>query len=300
VSACQGGGSFSRATNPISKADKTQQELDTDSETDPTSDSSPTSQPPTQPTTTLVVDDNREDVEEMITITVVFDNYPYQEGLETDWGFSAFITYQENNLLFDTGLNGSILLSNMNKLGIRPDKIQHLVLSHEHNDHTGGVLQLLSSGSSPSVYLLSSFPNSLKQQIRRFTDVIEVVPKYPIFDRISTTGEISGYPNEQALVIDTPDGLVVITGCSHPGVEIIVQNAKKQFREDVILVLGGFHLGGASESHIRQVIKEFKRLGVVQVAPSHCTGDQAIQLFREAYGEDYIRIGVGAVIEIDL
>jgi 7,8-dihydropterin-6-yl-methyl-4-(beta-D-ribofuranosyl)aminobenzene 5'-phosphate synthase len=127
-----------------------------------------------------------------------------------------------------------------------------------------------------------------------------VVPKHPIADRISTTGEIGGYPNEQSLVIDTQDGLVILAGCSHPGIEKIVLEAKREFKEEIYLVMGGFHLGGAPSSDIQAVIQEFKRLGVQKVAPSHCTGDNAIPLFQKSFGDDFIQIGAGAVIEIEI
>jgi 7,8-dihydropterin-6-yl-methyl-4-(beta-D-ribofuranosyl)aminobenzene 5'-phosphate synthase len=288
ISSCVAKDSQSRSANPITKAEDQSPAV------------SPTDAVMPDPSSTPSISEDEGKVIDKITITVVFDNYPYREGLETEWGFSAYVTYKESNVLFDTGLDGPILLSNLGKLGIQTDKIQHLVLSHEHSDHTGGLGALLPETRDLKVYILPSFPAYLKGQITHWAEAIEVVPVHPITERISTTGEISGYPNEQSLVIDTQDGLVVIAGCSHPGIEKIVLEAKRQFKEDIYLVMGGFHLGGAPNSDIQTVIQEFKRIGVQKVAPSHCTGDNAILLFREAFGEDFIRIGAGAVIEIEI
>ncbi len=235
----------------------------------------------------------------MITITLVFDNYPYKPGLGTDWGFSAFITYKDQNILFDTGASGNLLLKNMAALDIEPARIQNVLLSHEHSDHTGGMQSLVSGGADPDVYIPPSFSNEFKNYYSSRVDLIDVTPGMKIIDRMYTLGEMEGPPPEQALVIDTTKGLVVITGCAHPGIQNIVLKAKQQFNEDIYLVLGGFHLGNATSSQINGIIKELNRIGVKYVAPCHCTGDQAIGQFRNAFGEDFIQVGVGKVIEIE-
>jgi len=107
------------------------------------------------------------------------------------------------------------------------------------------------------------------------------------------------FESGKSMVIDTTKGLVVITGCAHPGIEDIVLKAKQEFKEDIYLVLGGFHLGNASASQVDAIIKEFNRIGVKYVAPCHCTGEDAISKFRDAFGEDFIQVGVGKVIEIE-
>ena len=299
LTACQIG-SLSTLPNPLEKAEDTVHpaEIDSaDSESlEGTSGPQPTPSP--QETPGLIPTAGEKEVE-MITITIVFDNYPYKEGLNTAWGFSAFVTYKDQNVLFDTGAEGLMLLDNMEKMNITPAEVQNVVLSHEHKDHTGGLQSLLSAGADPKIYLPPSFSSSFKAQFNQQAEVIEVVPGLPIAERISTSGEIQGSPPEQALVIDTTRGLVVITGCAHPGVEKMVLAAKQQFHEEVYLVLGGFHLGKASHHEVDQVITELKRLGVVQVGPCHCTGDQSIRYFKEAFGDNFIPLGVGAVIEIE-
>lgn len=297
LSACKTG-FVSSSANPLSKATESLQEEDLDpagvlestSTPQPTPSPEDTPEPTPQPT---------EAEGEMITITIVFDNYPFKKGLKTAWGFSAFVTYKDQNVLFDTGASGSMLLENMSKMNINPVEVQNVVLSHPHNDHIAGMQSLLFAGADPKIYLPPSFYSSLKNQYSKQAEVIEVVPGQQIAERIYTLGEIPGSPPEQALVIDTPQGLVVITGCAHPGVEKMVLAAKRQFHEQIYLVMGGFHLGGASSNEVKQIIKEFKRIGVVHVAPCHCTGDQAINQFKEAFGDDFISVGVGAVIEIE-
>ena len=297
LSACKTG-PISSSVNPLSKAAETTRQEDSDpaevlestSTPQPTLTPEDTPEPTSQPTEAEV---------EMITITIVFDNYPYKKGLKTAWGFSAFVTYKDQNVLFDTGASGSMLLGNMSKMNIKPAEVQNVVLSHEHNDHTGGLQALLSAGADPKIYLPPSFSSSFKNQFSKQAEVIEVVPGQQITERISSLGEIQGSPPEQALVIDTPRGLVVITGCAHPGVEKMVLAAKRQFHEQIYLVMGGFHLGSASSNEVKRIINEFERIGVVHVAPCHCTGDRAINQFKEAFGENFISVGVGAVIEIE-
>jgi 7,8-dihydropterin-6-yl-methyl-4-(beta-D-ribofuranosyl)aminobenzene 5'-phosphate synthase len=235
----------------------------------------------------------------ILQITIVYDNYPFQAGLVVAWGFSAFISYQNENILFDTGGSGSHLLANMDSLNILPEGIQHVVLSHEHSDHTGGLLSLLQAGADPNVYIPPSFSYRLKNLYGDQTQLIEIRPGLDITDWAYSLGEFFGPPPEQALVIDTPSGLVIITGCAHPGVDELVLAAKGQSQKEIYLVLGGFHLGDASDGRIKQIIEEFQQAGVQYVAPSHCTGDHAIDLFRNAYGERFIPVGVGAVISIE-
>jgi 7,8-dihydropterin-6-yl-methyl-4-(beta-D-ribofuranosyl)aminobenzene 5'-phosphate synthase len=282
-----------KAENPLIKAD-----------TDvPQPEISPTS-PPTQVLSDIDPTQQEPETEEerspdMITITLVYDNYPYRSGLRTDWGFSAFITYQDQNILFDTGAAGNLLLKNMTALDIKPAQIQNIILSHEHADHTGGLQSLVSAGADPKVYIPPSFSSEFKNYYRSRVELIEVIPGMKIIDRMYSIGEMPGPPPEQALVIDTTKGLVVITGCAHPGIEDIVLKAKQEFKEDIYLVLGGFHLGNATANEVDEIIKEFNRIGVKYVAPCHCTGEDTISIFRNAYGEDFIQVGVGKVIEIE-
>jgi len=219
--------------------------------------------------------------------------------LSTAWGFSALVEYGDYSLLFDTGGDGQILMENMRLLGIDPSQIDSVVLSHAHEDHTGGLIALLDSGAKPEVYLLPSFPVSFKRQIEEFTQVSEVLPGQSFTEGLWTTGEVGGTIPEQALIVQTGSGLVVITGCAHPGIVAIVEQAQSLFEKSVYLVMGGFHLGNMSDAEIDAVLNDFRRLEVERVAPCHCTGENAIARFATEYKMDFIQVGVGSVIRLE-
>jgi 7,8-dihydropterin-6-yl-methyl-4-(beta-D-ribofuranosyl)aminobenzene 5'-phosphate synthase len=231
-----------------------------------------------------------------IKITIVYDNTAYDQRLKSVWGFSALVEYNDQSLLFDTGGDGQILIENMQILGIDPALIERVVLSHAHGDHTGGLSAILASGARPVVYLLPSFSNVFKQRVAEITEVIEVTPGLSIAQNMYTTGEMRHGVPEQALVIQSDQGLVIITGCAHPGIVEIVDRSRTLFDDRVRLVMGGFHLGSKSEAEIEAILEDFRRLGVEQVAPCHCTGEGAMAMFAAEYGEDYIQAGVGREI----
>jgi 7,8-dihydropterin-6-yl-methyl-4-(beta-D-ribofuranosyl)aminobenzene 5'-phosphate synthase len=239
---------------------------------------------------------------EGLRLTIVYDNNPYKEGLETGWGFSCLIEGTERTILFDTGMDGSLLLANMGKLGIAPEKVEIVVLSHIHGDHVGGLSRFLERSSRPvTVYLPKSFPENFKAGVKaRGAKVVEVDEAVGICERVYSTGELGQTIKEQSLVIRTAEGLVVITGCAHPGVVHIVEKARELFGKNVYLVMGGFHLGGVSQAALRQIVDTIQGFGVKLVAPCHCSGDSARKMFAEAYGEDFIRVGVGKSLEVKM
>ena len=103
---------------------------------------------------------------------------------------------------------------------------------------------------------------------------------------------------EQALIIDHPSGLVVVTGCAHPGIVNITRAARSYLGKDVYLLVGGFHALGRQPGEIRSTAAALRQLGVRKVAPSHCTGDDAIALFRDKWTKDFVKGGCGAVIDV--
>jgi len=234
-----------------------------------------------------------------IRITIVYDNNPYDPRLRSDWGFSCVVNFPEGGILFDTGGDGRILLENMQKLGINPREIQRVLVSHIHGDHIGGLPEFLWQNNKVKVYLPASFPARLKEEIRNRGATLEEVhrPK-EIFPGVFTTGELDGGIKEQSLVMRSPQGLVVITGCAHPGIVEIVRQAKEIASGKVHLVLGGFHLGGASSSSIERIVRSLLNLGVDKVAPCHCSGEQAREIFKKKFGLSYIPAGVGKEIVI--
>jgi 7,8-dihydropterin-6-yl-methyl-4-(beta-D-ribofuranosyl)aminobenzene 5'-phosphate synthase len=251
-------------------------------------------------TSTIVAAGDMEKIEQnRLQLHVVFNNVPYQAGLKTGWGFACLIEGLDKTVLFDTGGNGDILLTNMQQLGLDPKEVDLVVLSHSHGDHTGGLDAFLAHNPDVTVYMPESFPAAFQHEVKRLGAVVETVSKSQrLFDSVYTTGEMGRATREQALIVDTPQGLIVITGCAHPNVADMTERAKTYLGKNIYLLMGGFHLGGSSEAEIRTIIKRLKALGVKKVAPSHCTGDTAMRLFREAWTDDFIEGGLGAVIEV--
>jgi 7,8-dihydropterin-6-yl-methyl-4-(beta-D-ribofuranosyl)aminobenzene 5'-phosphate synthase len=236
--------------------------------------------------------------EEGFSIAVVYDNYRARPGLTTGWGFGCVIRTPTKKILFDTGGDSSILLSNMKMLNIGPQNIEIVVISHIHGDHLGGLGGFLEKNSRVTVYVPASFPDSIKEEIRLFGAECRSVEKaIPIVRNVFSTGEMGNWIKEQSIILDTPKGVIVITGCAHPGIVNIIKKAKEILPDKQIhLVMGGFHLGGVSDSKLRSIIKEFRNLGVEKVGPCHCSGDRCRELFAEEYAGDYVDMGVGRVM----
>jgi len=234
-----------------------------------------------------------------LSISVVYDNNTYKEGLSEAWGFSCVIRGTEKTILFDTGGDGSILLSNMEKLGINTKEIDLVVLSHIHDDHVGGLSSFLEINSEVTVYVPQSFPESFKDRVRGYgANVIEVQNPLKICENVYSTGELGTSIIEQSLIIHTDEGSIVITGCAHPGIVKIVEKAKQVVKDKVLFVMGGFHLLNDSSEKIQEVVMDFKKLGVLNAGPTHCSGDTARQIFEKEYKNNYINIGVGKVITL--
>ena len=234
-----------------------------------------------------------------LTITVVHDNYPYADSLKAAWGFSAVVTGAERTILFDTGSDGRILLENMARLHIEPAGVDIVVLSHKHGDHTGGLTDFLKANAHVDVYLPKSFPARVKDIVREYgATVVDVAGPRAICANVSTTGVMGRRIREQALILRTQRGLIVLSGCAHPGIARMVEKARDQYREDFLLVIGGFHLEWATAGRVGKVIAGFKKYNVQYVAPTHCSGERARHLFRQQYGQDYIEVGVGKVTSL--
>ena len=237
-----------------------------------------------------------------IGITVLYDNYVLRNDCRADWGFSCLITGMEKTILFDAGGQGRILLENIDALQVNARDVNVMVISHNHYDHTGnwqpdgGVFSFLSRNNKVTIYLPPSVPpDSIKavQAVGASTQVVNT--PLEICKCVHLTGPMTGEVVEQSLILDTPKGLVVITGCAHQGVVQAVRKAKDMLGKNVYFVMGGFHLLGMSDSQIQEIIQQFRDLGVEKVGPSHCTGPRAIELFRQAYGKDFVPVGVGKI-----
>ena len=217
-------------------------------------------------------------------LTIVYDNEVFRSGvdLKSDWGFACFIeTTKKENILFDTGAKGKILLENMQNLKINPEKIDKIVISHEHWDHNGGLEPLLD--------LLDKKVEVYRLEEPKKTDVTTniVTESQKISSGIYTTGRLQGSPvDEQSLVLKGKKGWYVLTGCSHPGVEKILRKANQI--GDIVGLIGGFH--GFNNFSV------LKHLELIY--PCHCTKYK--QEIRKKFAKSSQNCGVGKIIELDV
>jgi 7,8-dihydropterin-6-yl-methyl-4-(beta-D-ribofuranosyl)aminobenzene 5'-phosphate synthase len=235
-----------------------------------------------------------------VTITILYDNYAFNQKAKAGWGFSSFIQGLEKTVLFDAGGGGDTLSRNAELLlSVQLSNVDLVVLSHDHWDHTGGLSKALGSGSKALVYFGNSFSEATEQKVR-ITGATVVQGADPVkpLPTIQTTGEMQGEVNEQALIISVDSGLVVITGCSHPGVIQILERAKQVLHKNIYMVLGGFHWLEFPDSTVNLLIKEMKDMGVRKCGATHCTGERAIALIKKAFGSDFVEMGVGRVITL--
>ena len=199
----------------------------------------------------------------MIKVTIVYDNIA-SKGYITGWGFAAIIEKDDKVILFDTGWNGYALLQNLKTANINVKKITHIVISHKHWDHLGGLDSILNEGEKPLVIVPSSFSSNIKAEITKFGDLREVADKDTIefMPGFYTTPQLSTERDdlkEISLIFETSKGIVILCGCSHPGLDKIIDIAKTYGH--IHAIIGGFH-----------GFKEIEKLdGIDLIAPCHCT-----------------------------
>nr|AEI30594.1 metallo-beta-lactamase superfamily protein [uncultured microorganism] len=235
-------------------------------------------------------------------IKVLFDKRALIEKFHTGWGVSFLI---DDKILFDTGEKGDWLLENMRSLGVNIDKIEAVVISHDHWDHWGGLWDILKERKGLKVYSCPGFSKEFKDKVKEAqAELVENERVTEIMPDIYITGEIPGayhgkYMAEQAMVLKTKNGLTIITGCAHPGILKMIEKAKTKFpAEPIYLVLGGFHLMESDRRAIEIVAENFKTMGITKAAPTHCSGEIAEDIFKKYYTENFVSIKVGQEMEV--
>ncbi len=234
-----------------------------------------------------------------LRITVLYDNTAHRPDCRADWGFSCLIEGTQKTILFDTGTKGDVFAANVGVLRVDLSRIDAIVISHPHGDHTGGLSVALKGRAGLPVFLPFGAPSALAESLRSAGASV-VAPEGPadVGRDALVTGPVGGPVPEQALVIRRPEGLVVVTGCSHPGIVAILERARQVAGGRLLAVLGGFHLLDHTDQAVAGIVARFQELGVERVGATHCTGEKAIEAFRKAYGARFIEMGAGRVVEL--
>ena len=221
-----------------------------------------------------------------LSIRIIYDNTDPEEGFEAQWGFSCVIGGADKTILFDTGGKGDVFMNNLAEAGISPSDIDIVVISHEHWDHIGGLGAFLGKNPEVEVFITESFSKEFKEGVKgSCSGLVEVKDPVEIIPGIYSTGDMNGPVREQSLALVTDGGVVVITGCAHPGVDRIVEKATDVTGENILFVMGGFHLQGAEKTRLDELASVFEKCGVKYCGASHCTGDESIEYFMERYGD---------------
>jgi 7,8-dihydropterin-6-yl-methyl-4-(beta-D-ribofuranosyl)aminobenzene 5'-phosphate synthase len=264
-------------------------------------------------------------------VTILYDAFGAGRGLTRDWGFAALVEYGGKRILFDTGNNAAIFERNVRALGVDLRRLDFVVISHRHGDHTSGLNYLLRvnpkvkifapkegfgvfGASLPGTFYRqnASLPDSLRYFEGAPPDELSFGTPWPaanftwidslteVAPGVALTSTISATPGtlelrELSLVLRTPAGLVLLVGCSHPGIEKILE-ATRPFGDHVHLIFGGLHLVTAPDTTISQIVSSLHdHWKLDQIAPGHCTGEPAFAELKRIFAKDYVFAGVGTV-----
>ncbi len=265
-------------------------------------------------------------------VTIIYDSFGKSPALTMDWGYAALIEYGGKRVLFDTGNNAAIFEHNVKALGIDLTKLDFVVISHRHADHTSGLNYLLKVNPHVKIYVPDEpwglFARGVGNDFYRkdpdlpaemryyqghppaildagtpwpggnfipIAKETEIAPGFFILPGVSTSpGTLE--LKELDLAIKSPKGMLVVVGCSHPGVENIVHEAST-IQPHVYLLLGGLHQIQKPDPEVERIATSLHG-SVERIAPGHCTGEPEFAALKKAYGERYIYAGVGSVIDL--
>ncbi len=231
-----------------------------------------------------------------VDVLILVDNSRYN-NLKSPWGLSMLVRACGHQVLFDTGPDPESLGYNAEKLGVDLSMTDAVVISHEHGDHVGGLTYIAAVKPGIKVYV----PQGMSPSIKRWMEdlglaVVGVGDTAEICPCMAVVGELYGPPYEESLAVRTGDGLVVLVGCSHPGVDRMVLKAKSDLRMRPLAVIGGFHLTYASLERIRSVVGRLVSEGIFKVYPLHCSGSLVRRVLRGSHSGRYEEAHVGSLI----
>lgn len=232
-------------------------------------------------------------------LTIIYDNQAGEPEFGAAWGFGCVVTGYERTVLFDTGGSGELLMENLARADIAPEAVDAVVISHNHWDHAGGLDRFLTRNPAVVLYPPGPVSRARRAKIEDAGGRVEYTRKSSqVCYGVWTTPLLGGLLKEQALCLSTEAGLVIITGCAHPGLLRIVAAAAEVTGQTPSAIVGGFHLKDATEDQIARVTKGLKDSGVSRAGPCHCTGDRGRQMMSEAFGQDFVNVGVGRCLTI--
>jgi len=220
-------------------------------------------------------------------MVVLYDNRSIDERYLFGHGFSCLLEVERVRVLFDVGGDIGKLMYNMGVLGVDPRSIDIVVVSHNHWDHVAGLSTILSI--NPRVVVLPPTSSS---------------KPFQIVDSVWTTGGIEViYKDqkivEQALIVDLGNEVIVITGCSHPGILNIIDRAFSiSGRKRVKAVVGGWHLIEKKMNEVREILEKLKEIDADLYVPCHCVPDKGLDIARKIFGNRYKRCGVGLELQL--
>lgn len=234
-----------------------------------------------------------------IKLLMVYNNAGRDDKLIKKWGLSVWIEHKDKAVLFDTGGIPGVLFQNMTSVGVDLNKLDSIVISHNHRDHVRGLPIVLEKTNHRLKVYLPDYEAAATQSLYPKTTFIGVANPMQITPYLFSTGQMLGdTPRgsiyEQSIIIEKGKSMFILTGCAHPGIVEIVKKSKQLHpNKSINLVGGGFHLMRHTQGQVEEISTDLKKLGVENLAPSHCTGKLATSIFKQKWQDNFVDFGIG-------